>query len=69
MGLPIYLSPGAQVLPILQDGSALCERLLNACAGLGRLARVPACGLVLAQYEIIYADTRQVYRQIKTHDF
>ena len=67
--MPIYLSLAAQVLPILQGGSALYGTLLNARAGLGRLVRVPAYGPILVQYEIVYADTRQVYRRIETHIF
>ena len=68
--MPIFLSLGAQVFPILQSGSALCGTLPNARVGLNKLARVPVCGpVILIQYEFFCADTRQVYRQIETHVF
>ena len=69
MGFSIYLSPGAHALPILQGGSSFYGTLLNARAGLGRLAHVPEYGPVLVQYETVCADTRQVCRQTETNVF
>ena len=58
------LKPWGSSTPIVLDGSALCGTLPNARVGLDRLARVPAYGPALILREIVYADSRQVYREI-----